>query len=272
MPAIIVDKEKCKKDKLCVMECPMKIISVDDSGIPQTLNTAESMCIECGHCVAVCPHGALSLPMLRAEECQDIHHQWNPGVKIIENYFKARRSIRRFKKDIVKKEDLMKLLEITAYAPTGHNSRTVEYIVYTQKEEIHALVQHVIDWMHTIIINFPEIAKSMHFDMITRAWEDGIDTVTHSAPVIIVAHGKKSNPNTPTSCTIALAHLELIAPSLGLGCCWAGYFSWCAMVYHPLKKALQIPDGNNVYGTMLVGYPLVRYYRIPKREAHVDWR
>jgi len=191
MPAIIVDKEKCKMDKLCVMECPMKIISVDDSGIPQTLNTAESMCIECGHCVAVCPHGALSLPMLRAEECQDIHYQWNPGVTVIENYFKSRRSIRRFKKDIVKKEDLMKLLEITAYAPTGHNSRTVEYIVYTQKEEIHALVKHVIDWMHTIIINSPEMAKSMHFDMITKAWEDGIDTVTHSAPVIIVAHGKK---------------------------------------------------------------------------------
>ncbi len=58
--------------------------------------------------------------------------------------FQGRRSIRRFKKDIVKKDDLMKLMEIAAYAQQAITPRTVEYIVYTQKEEIHALAQHVI--------------------------------------------------------------------------------------------------------------------------------
>ncbi len=85
MPAIIVDKEKCKKDKLCVMECPMKIISVDDNGIPQTLNTAGSICIECGHCVAICPHGALSLPKLKAEEC--LFYMVCNGISFLEESF-----------------------------------------------------------------------------------------------------------------------------------------------------------------------------------------
>ncbi|MCX8125049.1 MAG: nitroreductase family protein [Spirochaetes bacterium] len=272
MPTIIVNKEKCKKDKLCVMECPMKIITVDNDGIPQTLSNAETLCIECGHCVAVCPHGALSLTTLPSSACKAIVHNWNPGAEVIENYFKARRSIRRFKKDDVEREKLIKLIEITAYAPSGHNSRTVEYIVFTQRDRIEELITHVVDWMRIMLKNSPDIAHAFHFDMITKAWEEGIDVITHSAPVVIIAHGQKSNPNTSTSCTIALAHMELIAPSLGLGCCWAGYISWCALVYSPLKKALNLPEGDAVYGTMLVGYPKVTYYRVPERSAKVQWR
>lgn len=273
MSAVIIDTEKCKKDKLCVLECPMKIIILNsDTGIPETIHNAENMCLDCGHCIAVCPYGALSLTSMKVEECQSISQNFNPGIEIIEYYFKSRRSIRRFKNKTVEKEKLEKLLDITAYAPTGHNSRTVEFIVYTQKEEIKKLTEHVIDWMQLMISSSPDIGKSMHFDMITKAWASGVDVVMHNAPVVIVAHGNKNNPNTPTSCTIALAHLELIAQAFGLGCCWAGYFTWCAMAYPPLRKALSIPDDNGIYGTILTGYPIAKYYRIPKRKALVEWR
>lgn len=273
MPVIIVDRGKCKKDKLCILECPMKIIAMNkNNGFPETIENAETLCLDCGHCVAICPHDALSLTTMKSNECESITHEWNPGINVIENYFKSRRSIRQFKEHPVEKEKLVKLLEIASYAPTGHNSRTVEYIVYTHKEEIKKIVQHVIDWMNEMIIKSQDIAGAMHFDMITKAWEEGVDVITHNAPVMIIAHGKKSNPNTPTSCTIALSHIELIAPALKLGCCWAGYISWCAMVYQPLKKFLMLPEGNTVYGTMLLGYPKVRYYRIPKRKSPVEWR
>jgi nitroreductase len=243
-----------------------------DTGIPETVHNAENMCLDCGHCIAVCPYGALSLTSMKVEECQSISQNFNPGIEIIEYYFKSRRSIRRFKNKTVEKEKLEKLLDITAYAPTGHNSRTVEFIVYTQKEEIKKLTEHVIDWMQLMISSSPDIGKSMHFDMITKAWASGVDVVMHNAPVVIVAHGNKNNPNTPTSCTIALAHLELIAQAFGLWCCWAGYFTWCAMAYPPLREALSIPDDNGIYGTILTGYPIAKYYRIPKRKALVEWR
>lgn len=272
MPAIIIDKEKCRKDKLCIAECPMKIITLGDEGFPVTALDAVDSCIGCGHCIAICPHGALSLPAVKAHDCDSIHPEWNPGIDIVEHYFKARRSIRRFKNDPVEREKLSKLIEIAAYAPTGHNSRTVEYIVYTKKEKINELIQHVIDWMKDMLANSPDVAKNMHFDMITKAWEAGIDVVTHDAPVLIFAHGNKSNPNTSTSCIIALSHVELIAPSLGLGCCWAGYVTWCALVYRPLREALHLPEKNAVYGTMMVGYPKVKYYRIPKRSSPIEWR
>ncbi|HQQ51280.1 MAG TPA: nitroreductase family protein, partial [Spirochaetota bacterium] len=135
MSAVIIDTDKCKKDKLCVLECPMKIITLNsDTGIPETVHNAENMCLNCGHCIAVCPYGALSLTSMKVEECHSVAPNWNPGIETIGNYFKARRSIRRFKNKTVEKEILEKLIEITAYAPTGHNSRTVEYLIFTDKE------------------------------------------------------------------------------------------------------------------------------------------
>jgi len=273
MPLFTVDKTKCKKDRLCVMECPMQIIMMKkDAEVPEPAPFADAICINCGHCVAVCPTGALSLKTMKAEDCETVAENWNPGADVIENYFKARRSIRRFRKDPVEKETLERLMDITTYAPSGHNSRPVEWIIYSDREKIKALATHVIDWMNTMKETSPETAKAMHFDMITKAWEAGVDVVTYNSPVIMIAHGKKSNLQTASGCTIALAHLELAAPSLGLGTCWAGFFTWCAMVYAPLREALNIPAGNVVQGTMLAGYPLFKYYRVPKRDSVIEWR
>ena len=72
---------------------------------------------------------------------------------------------------------------------------------------------------------------------------------------------------------VALACLELAAPSLGLGSCWAGYFYVSAMFFPPMKEALQLPEGNGVYGAMMVGYPKYKYHRIPTRKiTNVIWR
>ncbi|HOV09130.1 MAG: hypothetical protein BWY23_00930 [Spirochaetes bacterium ADurb.Bin218] len=272
MALITIDNSKCKQDKICVMECPMQIITMKEGEFPEVSPKAESICINCGHCVAVCPTGALSLTTMKAEDCDPIDKNWNPGVNVIENYFKARRSVRRFRKDNVEREKLEKLMEITAFAPSGHNSRPVEWIIYTEREKIKSLVSLVIQWMKSMEESSPEIAKSMHFDMITKAWDFGIDVITHNCPVLAIAHGKKSNPNTAAACSIALAHMELIAPSLGLGACWGGFFTWCAMTYGPLKEALAMPEGNIIQGTMLLGYPLFKYSRIPKRSITIDWR
>ena len=61
MGLLAVDENKCKKDGICVAECPMAIIKLKDGqGLPQMVPGGEPFCITCGHCVAVCPHGALS--------------------------------------------------------------------------------------------------------------------------------------------------------------------------------------------------------------------
>jgi nitroreductase len=137
------------------------------------------------------------------------------------------------------KEKIEKLMEITAFAPSGHNSRPVEWIVYTEREKIKSLVSLVIQWMKSMEESSPEIAKSMHFDMITKAWDFGIDVITHNCPVLAIAHGKKSNPNTAAACSIALALIwnQLLHP-WGLVPAGAVFSHGVAMTYGLSKKLL----------------------------------
>lgn len=273
MKLFSIDETKCRKDRLCVMECPMQIIMMkNNDSIPEPVRAAESMCINCGHCVAVCPTGAFSLNTMKADECEEINSGWNPGGQVIDNYMKGRRSIRRYKKNPVEKEKLRQMINMASYAPSGHNSRPVEWTVISSSEGVKEIASVVIDWMKKTLEEKPDLGKMFHFDMITKAWDMGMDTVTHSAPSLIIAHGKKANPMTPQACTIALSHLELAAPSLGLGCCWGGFVTWCAMEWKPLREKLALPEGNALYGTMLTGYPLFKYHRVPRRESVIYWK
>ena len=70
----------------------------------------------------------------------------------------------------------------------------------------------------------------------------------------------------PAACTIALTYLELAAPSIGLGCCWAGYFYAAATTFPPLQEALALPKNHQCFGAMMAGYPKFNYHRMPLRK------
>ena len=81
---LTVDYAKCNRDGLCVLECPAKIIEMNDKG-PVGIEGAEEICIKCGHCVAICPEEALSLNFLSPESCRAIDESFS-----IHNYFGIR--------------------------------------------------------------------------------------------------------------------------------------------------------------------------------------
>ena len=59
-PIITVDQEKCLQDSLCVLDCPAGILRMNqDTNYPEAYPNASDFCLDCGHCVAVCPSGAL---------------------------------------------------------------------------------------------------------------------------------------------------------------------------------------------------------------------
>jgi len=273
MALFTIDRDKCTKDRLCVMECPMQIITMkNDANIPEPVPDAESICINCGHCVAVCPAGALSLSTMNVGDCTVINPDWNPGKEVIGNYMKARRAVRRFRKVPVEKDKLKELIDVASHAPSGHNSRPVQWTVFSGREQIKVLAGHVIDWMRWMKENDPGPAEAMHFDMIIKAWSYGIDVITYNCPALIVAHAEKSNPHGQPACTIALSHLEVAAPSFGLGSCWGGFISWAELTWEPLRQAISLPEGNAMQGCMLIGYPQFKYYRVPLREAKIYWK
>ena len=59
MPEIRVDSNLCQKDGLCTLACPVGIFEQKKRDAAPAV-VSEEMCIGCGHCVAVCPHEAIS--------------------------------------------------------------------------------------------------------------------------------------------------------------------------------------------------------------------
>jgi nitroreductase/NAD-dependent dihydropyrimidine dehydrogenase PreA subunit len=269
-----IDPKKCKRDGLCVAECPGLLIEIiGEEGFPQPIAEAEELCINCGHCVSICPHGALALKTVTPKDCLPVRKELDLSPEHCEHFLRSRRSIRSYKEKQVPRDLLTRVIEIARYAPTGANTQPVDWLVFEDAKEVRRLAGLVIDWLRSLLKENTDYALSLRMDRIVKTWDEGIDRICRNAPHLIVAHGLSALPSSQSSCTIALTYLELAAMSLGLGTCWAGYFMNAANFYPPLLKALDLPQDHLPYGAMMIGYPKYRYQRMPLRnKPKITWR
>lgn len=274
MALFTIESEKCKRDYICVEECPARLFDVRGPGeTPTPVAKAEEYCIDCCHCVAVCPHGALSFKQTGPDELAPIDPDLVIGPEQAAQFLKTRRSIRAFKDRPVDNQRLAELIEIARHAPTGSNTQPVEYIVFTDPADIRKMAGMVVDWLAWMVKEEPEFAATMNYDRLIEAWRGGLDRVMRSAPNLIVAQAEKEHRAAASSSIIALTYLELAAFSMGLGACWAGYFMAASNAYPPLIEFLKLKPGRGVFGAMMLGYPKYKYHRIPIRnEADITWR
>jgi nitroreductase/NAD-dependent dihydropyrimidine dehydrogenase PreA subunit len=274
MSMFIIDEKKCRKDGICVQACPMGIlVQKDKTALPVPVKIAEELCIQCGHCVAVCPHGAFSLKNMPSEECPPVREEWLLNAEQAEHFLRSRRSIRVYKNKPVDKELITRLIETARYAPSGHNSQPVEWLVVYESQDVQRLAAHVIDWMQSVQKENPELAAALSLDLVIKRWQKGKDVICRNAPHLIVAHAPRENPTASTAAAIALSYLELAAPSLGLGTCWAGYLYGAALSWPPIQEFLSLPEGHITYGIMMAGYPEYKYHRLPlRRKPEISWR
>ena len=273
MNLFIVDEERCKRDKICMAVCPARIIQLkDEEGVPTPIKGAEEFCIHCGHCVAVCPHGALSHQSMTPEQCPPVNKDWLPDPEKVEHILRSRRSIRTYKEGAVERDVITKLIDIARYAPSGRNLQPVQWLVIYDSRKVHELAGFVVDWMRYMLKEQEAMAMTMNMDRVVEAWEMGLDPICRSASHVIMAHAPKEDRTAPTACTIALTYLELAAPSFGLGACWAGYFSAAATFWPAMQEGLGLPEGHIGLGAMMIGYPKYEYHRLPLRnEPKITW-
>jgi 2-oxoglutarate ferredoxin oxidoreductase subunit delta len=68
--AIVVDMNRCKGCDLCVVACPLKVISlakeVNVKGYNYAYQSLEDACNGCSSCAIVCPDGCISVYKLKA--------------------------------------------------------------------------------------------------------------------------------------------------------------------------------------------------------------
>lgn len=273
MSLLTVDTEKCKRDGICSKVCPAGIIELKDKeAFPTLIDGGDKLCINCGHCVAVCPHAAMAHLTMKPEECPPIRSDWLLGPHQVEHFLRSRRSIRTYQKKQVDKEVLASLINIARFAPSGHNRQPVQWLVIYESDQVQRLAGVVIDWMRQLIAEDSPLVTALNLPRVVAVWEGGQDIICRDAPHVVVAHAHQEDRAAPTACTIALTYLELAAMSFDLGACWAGFFNAAATFWPPLQAELGLPEGHISFGAMMVGYPKFEYQRLPLRnEARIMW-
>lgn len=273
MSIVTIDTEKCNGDALCCLACPAGVLVFDkEKNQPQPIAGAEEFCINCGHCVCVCPTGALAHRAMSVEQCPVVPADWAMDRDKIVALFRSRRSIRNYQKKIVERKVLEELISAASYAPSGHNRQPVHWKVVYGRDQLQDMAALVVDWMRYMVKEQPEFAKGLHMERSIKGFEAGQDVICRGAPHLILNHALDGDPTAPAACTIALTYLELALPAFGLGGCFAGYFHAASLFWPPLQKVLDLPEGHKVFGAMVVGCPRFRYLRQPVRKAPaINW-
>lgn len=140
---------------------------------------------------------------------------------------KARYSVRKYADKPVEPEKLEQILAAGATAPTAKNQQPQHIYVLESKEAIETI--------------------------------RGITRCAFNAPVVLLVCGDKeqawTNPfndrnSAEMDCSIVTTQMMLQAQELGLGTCWACWFDT-----EQTKKAFHIPETQEVYALLPLGYP-----------------
>lgn len=267
-----INRTICQQCGICVETCPLSIISLDEDGFPTTTKESESNCVQCGHCEAICTTGALKhnllpdIQAIRKEKTQEI----NPDN--LSEYFRSRRSIRKFLSKSVEKNKLEQLFKVVNYAPTGINQQQNKWITICDKSKIHQLSDTVINWMQTMVDAKSDLAQRLGFDTLISSYKQGDDVICRNAPNLIIGYTDASYTGGILDSVIATSHLELLLSSFGLGGCWAGFIMIALGYSLELREIVGLNETHAIHSVLMVGYPKYRFSKIPyRKEAQVKW-
>ena len=262
MTLLAVNKETCTKCGLCAVPCRM--IYFKEGSYPRQVPGTDEFCMRCGHCIGLCPTGALSHKEMPPEQTPLIKKSLEISFEQCAQLIKSRRSIREYKDRAVSNKEMERIIEVARYAPTGHNAQEVQWLVVNDRDKVRQIAAIGADWLRFTMQNNPQMAEM--FAGIVEELGKGRDMFLQGAPAAVLTFAEKNNPIVATDCIIALSYFDLVAKSAGLGCCWAGFFMFAAASYPPMIKAIGLPEGFAPYGALMVGYPEYKYTRIPARK------
>ncbi|GAB6177343.1 nitroreductase family protein [Desulfobaculum senezii] len=270
---IAIDAEKCVACGLCAADCPLGVIvHKKTTGEVGPHPRRAERCFHCGHCMAICPTGAVTLTAFEGRDATRFRRKDLPGLSDAEALMQSRRSVRAFTEQAVERDMLERLVDLTAYAPSGHNERRVKWSMVATPEAVQRVVAHAADWMQEKVDEKHPLVQQLHLRGVVRACRAGSDLICRNAPALAIAYAPREGATPGEDAVVAAAHMELAAHAAGLGACWAGYVTHAINGHAPLRQYLGVPDDAVVHAVLMLGHPERRFGAIPPRMApDVQW-
>ncbi|MEL7565032.1 MAG: nitroreductase [Dehalobacterium sp.] len=157
----------------------------------------------------------------------------------------TRRSIRQYKQEQIKDEEVHMILEVGKFAPSAMNQQSWHFTVVQNKDMLKRINETAkAAFLKSGNNNFVERAKAENFSPF------------HNAPTFIIVCGDEKAIAPQNDGSLALGNMFLAAHSLGIGSCWihAMNFLFSTEEGKALKKELGIPEGYVSVGAGAFGY------------------
>ena len=153
---------------------------------------------------------------------------------MVMNAMKERRSIRKYKPDMVPKEVIDQILEAGLYAASGRGQQCVITVAVTNKELRDKLAR-----INAKIAGMPETSDPFY-----------------GAPVVLIVLADKNWPTHVYDGSLVMGNLMLAAHTLGLGSCWIhrAKEEFEMEEYQELLKELGIEGEYEGIGHCILGY------------------
>ena len=295
MPTITIDSSLCIKDGLCAAVCSNKIfIQQEKLTVPDLVNT--ELCSACGHCLAICSKDAIRHTEFSPTAIREIQFELVPSPEEVLELIKTRRSIRAYRDKPLAKEALEKIIDGARFAPSGHNSQSTEYLVVQEKGLLQQVTQAVIEYLRfevgrfstplfrslALLANRESAENGLHeipkFKRMIRQYESGEDPVLSGAPALLAFHAPEAIGFADVNAQLALQNASLVTHSLGIGHFYTGWV--LAPCRAPMARdwnrripdLLGLPRGNQIYGALALGYPMLRYKKlIERKKPQIKW-
>ena len=250
-------------------------------------------CLDCGHCEAVCPTGAVSVAALAGEAefaTFSVDDRWLPfgafDTGELVRLMRSRRSCRNYTDQPVDRAQLSDLVRIGITAPSGTNSQGWTFAILAQRNDVVALGDRVAFFFKRLnhlaessLLRF--LVKIFKKDRLGRyyrnyyktiqhgleQWErEGRDTLFHGATAAILVGGKAGASCPAEDALLATQNILLGAHAMGLGSCLIGFVVEAVRHDPALRKVLEIPADEEIYSVIALGHPAEHYQKTTGRK------
>ena len=100
----------------------------------------------------------------------------------------------------------------------------------------------------------------------------GLDVIFYRAPAVIVFHSSDAATTPKDDCVIAAQTMSMTAMTMGLESCYIGLFTNASKAHPPIREELRLPDAHQVYSTLIMGYPKLKFFKtVDRRPIKVTW-
>ena len=293
MIEITIDQDVCKKDGLCAMVCPYGIFQQEEKGIiPKIDDIMREKCFRCGHCVAICPTGAISHSHFQKGTVNPIKLENLPSYDQILELIRSRRSKRLFKETTVEREVIEKVLEAARFAPSGHNEQSTEFVVIQNKKIIQEIAALTAEGLGKLVKYTQNMIGRMmmrralgqrgaayvaelvpEMEGLVSKFKSGTDWILWQAPILVLFCADSAGGSfAGVNANLALHNATLAAETLGLGCFYSGFVVATSERDNSIARLISLPETHKIYAALAMGYPRLSFKKWPERNpAKVKW-